>query len=326
MAADIVVKKTHEIDESLWQKIVSGFNESFGLNVNIDGLKTGWYISNPWGYAYHAMAMDENDELMAYNVFTPARYDNGLNVVVSGSTFVRPKYRKNVMLFAQLIKALRKRCTEDGFDLEVGVPNHNSIKYHCKINKVTMVGDLSYYILPINVSKTLGKSMPAIVDGCWKCLCQFHLFVNRVLSRLINPHERERKFSISTDDTFYSTRFANKEYKIVSDNRFKFVYRLCEEDGKQVAYLMDFREAGKKSYRALTHAIHYLVKSVPADAILYVGFMNFKQVLMLKAPKQMAPKRLPLTCYVLNKDNKLLQGDVSNLDNWNFSLMSFDVR
>lgn len=326
MATVIVVKKTYEIDAGLWQKIVSGFNESFGLNVNVDGLKNGWYISNPWGYAYHAMAMDENDELMAYNVFTPARYDNGLNVVVSGSTFVRPQYRKQVMLFAQLIKALRQRCSDDGFDLEVGVPNHNSINYHCKINKVTMVGDLSYYVLPIKLSKTLGKSMPAIVDSCWKFLCQLHVKSNRLLSRLFNPHERDRALSITTDETFYSTRFSNKEYITVNDDHFKFVYRLCDEEEKRVAYLMDFREGDKKSYRALTHAIHHIVKSTTVDAVLYVGFMHFKQALMMKAPKKMAPKRLPLTCYILNKDNKSLQVDVSNPDNWNFSLMSFDVR
>ena len=119
MAANIIVKRTHEISDELWAKIVDGFNESFGSKMTVDGFKRGWYVANPWGYAYHAMAIDEDGELMAYNVFTPAQYENNIKVVISGSTFVRKKYRKNVMLFSSLIKALRKQCQADGFDIEV---------------------------------------------------------------------------------------------------------------------------------------------------------------------------------------------------------------
>ena len=326
MATRIQIKRTNEIDDELWTKIVDGFNESFDLNLSAEGLKNGWYVANPWGYAYHAMAFDDDNELMAYNVFTPSQYENDIKVVVSGSTYVRPKYRKNVMLFAQLIKALRKRCADDGFDLEVGVPNHNSINYHCKVNKVQMVDDLSYYVLPVSLSKTAGKSLPGFVDALWRVYLKVHMALNVVLSRLFNGKERQRKFSVATDDVFYKTRFGGKDYKCVSQGESRFAYRMYDEDDKRVAYLMDCRIRGKKSYKALVDASRDIIKKEHPDAVLYVGFMHFPQCLMIKLPKRMAPQRLPLTCYVLNKEKETQFSDVANPDNWNFSLMSFDVR
>lgn len=326
MATNIIVKKTHEISDELWAQIVDGFNESFGLHATINGVKNGWYVANPWGYAYHAMAMDENDELMAYNVFTPAQYENGLTVVVSGSTFVRKKFRKNVMLFASLIKALRKRCLADGFDIEVGVPNHNSLDYHCKLNKVKMVKDLPYFVLPIVLSKTVGIKLPRLIDAIWSLLVRCHLAANVLWSCLFNGAEKDRKYAIATNDEFYRTRFQKNEYTSVVKGCYRFVYRMYSEDGKRVAYLMDFREEDKKSYKALVTASRYIRSHEQVDAILYVGFMHFKQCFMVKLPEKMAPKRLPLTCYVLNKENEQLYYDITDPDKWNFSLMSFDVR
>lgn len=326
MGETIVVKLTHEINEDVWHKIVDGFNESFGLNVTAEDLKNGWYVSNPWGYAYHAIAFDVDNELMAYNVFTPMQYEHDIKVVVSGSTFVRPKYRNKVMLFAQLIKALRQRCIEDGFDIEVGVPNHNSINYHCKVNKVKLVKDLSYYVLPVSLSKTMGKRLPGFADSLWKMFLGVHILVNLAFPIVFNGKERDRKYSVKTDQIFYDTRFKGKDYVLVLQGEYKFVYRIYNEEGKRVAYLMDCRANGVKSYKALVFASRFIMKTTNADAILYVGFMHFMQVLMVRLPKKMIPKRLPLACYVINKDRETEFDDISNPDNWNFSLMSFDVR
>ena len=326
MATRIIVKRTDEISDYLWKEIVDGFNESFGLNSSVDGFRTGWYIANPWGYAYHAIAFNEHDELMAYNVFTPAQYENGIKVVVSGSTFVRKRFRSNVMLFANLIKALRERCAEDGFDLEVGVPNHNSLKYHIMVNKVILVCDLSYYVLPICLSRTLGKSLPRLIDMLWNLVLKVHISFNQLLSRAVNSKEEPRKYSIATGDFFNKTRFGNPEYHCIKYDNCTFVFRNYNEEDKRVAYLMDFRIAGIKSYKALMIATRYILSNEDVDAILYIGFMHFKQWLMIKLPKRLVPKRLPLTCYVLNhRENELFQ-DIADPDNWNFSLMSFDVR
>lgn len=326
MGESVVIKLTHEIDGEVWQKVADGFNESFGLNVTVEHLLNGWYVSNPWGYAYHALIFDQNGELMAFNTFTPMRYENGLNVVVSGSTFVRKKFRKNVMLMAMMFNGLRKRVAEDGFDIQVGVPNHNSVKYALKINKERLIDDLSYYVLPISLSKTIGRSLPRIIDASWRCALHLHVAFNGVFSSLFDSKEEKRLFSCDVGDESFNKRFGSPEYKKVNLGTTRFSYRIYQEEGKLVAYLMDCRKNGMKSYRSLVQACRYIMRKESVDAILYVGFMHLMQGLLLKLPKKMVPKRLPLVYFLLNdREREKFQG-IADSKNWSFSLMSFDVR
>jgi hypothetical protein len=46
----------------------------------------------------------------------------------------------------------------------------------------------------------------------------------------------------------------------------------------------------------------------------------------MKVPKIKEPKKLPLTCDILDKNNVNLYSDMLNLKNWNFGLKNFDVR
>jgi len=326
MSPKIYVKLTHEISDGLWQKIVDGFNESFDSKVTVDGMRNGWYVSNPWGYAYHAVVMDENEELMAFNTFTPMRYENSINVVVSGSTFVRKKFRKNVMLMALMFKALRERVAQDGFDIQVGVPNHNSVRYALKVNKERLIGDLAYYVLPISLSKTLGKHLPGFVDALWRSVLGLHLAFNDLLSSVINTKEKKRYFSCDVSDESFNKRFDSQTYKKVVMDDSRFSYRVYQEDDKLVAYLMDCRNNGVKTYKSLVRACRYIKNKEKVDAILYVGFMHLMQCLLVKLPKIMEPKRLPLVYYILNGKDQEKYSGIEVADNWCFSLMSFDVR
>ena len=322
----ITIKLTHEIDNALWQQIVDGFNESFDAHVTAEHLKNGWYVQNPWGYAYHAIVTDDQGELMAFNSFTPMRYENDMNVLVSGSTFVRNKFRKNVMLMALMFNTLRERVVLDGFDFHVGVPNHNSLRYTMKINKEKLIDDLSYYVLPVSLSRTLGKHLPDFVDRLWRIMLGLHLFLNKVSSSLFNTKEKKRRFSCDVSEECYEARFNNPAYSRVKIGDTRFAYRVYHEDGKQVAYLMDCRDNGLKSYKSLVKACCHICSHEKVDAILYVGFMHLKQCLLVKLPRKMVPKRLPLVYYILNDHDDAKYNGIEVADNWCFSLMSFDVR
>ena len=64
----IKIYKTHEIDDNLWQEVAEGFNESFDMSITPQSLKTGFCISNQLGYAYHAIAIDdETGEIKGFN-------------------------------------------------------------------------------------------------------------------------------------------------------------------------------------------------------------------------------------------------------------------
>ena len=88
---------------------------------------------------------------------------------------------------------------------------------------------------------------------------------------------------------------------------------------------MDCRDNGVKTFKSLVRACRYIKKNEAVDAVLYVGFMHMKQSLLIRLPRKMVPKRLPLVYYIMD-DRNCKGKDIEDPENWSFSLMSFDVR
>lgn len=324
----IKVYKTFEIDDSLWQQIADGFNESFeGHNATIDTLKNGFAIRNQWGYAYHAVAFDDNTgDVMGFNTYTPNLYKNQIKVFIAGSTFVREKYRKDIFIFYDMISALKERGIEDGFQVGLGVPNHNSLDYSIKFLGATLIGFLDYYLLPRNVSKCLHKPWLSSINWLTRCMADLYVKLQILFSKIWNTVETESKYTLVVDDEYLKDRFADPCYLKYQEKSFLAYFRIFEEDGAKVAYLMDFRENGIRTKRALAQTVHYIIKSAHPDAILFVGLLRLKQHVLLRTPKRFIPKPLPLTYGYFKKSDKERFEDMKDINNWNFSLMNFDVR
>ena len=323
----IVVKKTHEISDELWEEISAGFREAFDRETTADNLKTGFCIRNQWGYAYHAIDYDdETHEIRGFNTYTPTLYKNNVKILVSGSTFVKEKYRKDIFVYFDMAKELKKKGYEDGFVMSVGVPNQNSFKYSLKFLKATFVGYLDYYILPRNVSRCLNKPILKPFDWLFRSLSWWHLHGQLLVSKMWNTEEEESKYGLVTDDEYYNVRFGDECYLKYADGMFRAYYRVVDENGAQIAYLLDFRENGKRTKHALAKAIHYILKHSHPDAILFVGFLKLSQHVLLKVPKRFVPKPLPMTCSIINKNDKEKYADMGDKKSWDFSLMNFDVR
>lgn len=324
----IKIFKTYEISDDLWEEIVEGFNESFeGYNITIETLKNGYYISNQLGYAYHAIDFDDaTGEIRGFNSYTPSFYKNGLNVFVSGTTFVRKKFRKDIFIFGDLLTALRKYAKEIGFQIEIGVPNHNSREYAKKFLKTIYVADLDYYILPIRISRCLNKSKLSFLDFFTRGFSILHIYFQNAISLFVNCKAKAAKYSLIDDEVFYEKRFRNKYYSKYQEGVFRAYYRLYKEDNAVVAYILDVREKQIVTSRAFARAVKYIIKNDKPDAIMYVGTLRFTQCCLFKVPKKLIPKPLPLTYYVLDKNNKEKYNDMSDMNNWDFSLMNFDVR
>jgi hypothetical protein len=147
-----------------------------------------------------------------------------------------------------------------------------------------------------------------------------------LLSFLFNSEEKEAKYSLVVNEEFYKVRFSNSIYqKYVESNYFAY-YHLVDEDGIKTAYVMDFREKDKRTKRALAKTVKHIVGKEQVDAILYVGFLRLSQHVLFKVPKKFVPKPLPLTYSVFDKSKKEDFSDMADKNNWDFSLMNFDVR
>lgn len=322
---DIKIYRTHEIPESLWEEIASGFQEAFNLPMTAQRMKSAFCVRNPLGYGYHAVAFSDDGELAGYNVFSPTFYHGGLKVVVGGSTFVRQKFRSNEFLFMQLVRELRKQAIADGYDIEVGVPNHNSRRFAEKILGLKYVCDLNYYLLPLRISKCLHRKSLRFLDPLSNLFCRLHLCLQKSFSWIANASEKEVKYCMQDDKESIKSRFQGP-YGHFLKGDMEAYYRISDEDGVKTAYLMDFREQGKRTRKALIQSVCYIIQTEHPDAILYVGLLRLKQCALFKVPKRFVPKTLPFTCCVLDKKKVDKYNDIYDSNNWNFSLMNFDVR
>ena len=327
----IRVYKTFEISDDLWAQIADGFNESFeGHSTTSQSLKESFYVRNQWGYAYHAVASEDNTgELIGFTTYTPNLYMDNLKILVSGSSFVRKKFRKDIFVFLDMINELKDKCSEEGFVVGLGVSNHNSLEYSLKFLGGILVGYLDYYILPVNISKCLRKKCIQPFNGISRFFAKMYLELMSITSMIHNAKEKQVKYALLSDEDYLNARFPASIYKKYEKGNCCAYFRIVEEteaNNVRTAYLLDFRENGVRTKKALTKAVRFIVKNEICDAVMFVGWLRLKQHVLIKVPKRFIPKPLPLTYGPLNKKDKKIYEDMSDMNNWNFSLMNFDVR
>ena len=328
---NIKVYKTSEISEEDWKQIANGFNICFDTQHSVDHLMN-FYVSTVFGYSYHAIAYTDDNKVMGYNSFIPTIYQyqgEKLLVGVSGGTFVLKEFRNNIFLFKDLMNALFEYCKSEGMVLKVGVPNKNSFRYTIKIIKSKLVGYLPYYILPVRAFTLLHVKKLNFLNVFSYIYCIVKIWLLDFFSRYIHVKAISRKLQICADKDFYRFRFIDtRKYIKYESRQYVGYYRICDENGVKVAYIMDFREKGERTFRSLLHLVKYIVKHTSkVDAVMFIGTLGFKQPLLLKVPWRLEPKHLPMTVNVLNKEsNEVLEKVVEDLKSWEFGLMNFDAR
>jgi len=322
----IDILKTFEISENQWREIAVGFKESFNLEVSEKTIKDGFFIKNRLGYGYHALAYSDEGKLMGYNVFSPVFYKNNIKCAVSGSTFVKKEYRSNLLIFRDMMLALRKAVIDDGFDIEVGVPNANSRQYASKILKCKYICDLNYYILPLHPLKCLKQNTNSFIESFFSFFFIIHVYIQWLSSYVLNYREKDAKYEMEDSEESLSARFKGNKYKLYIEGNIHAYYLICDENGINTAYIMDFREGEKRTSFSLAMITKHIISEEKVDAILFVGLLKLNQFTLIKVPKRFIPKKLALTYYVLNKKDNWKYEGIESPGNWKFSLMSFDVR
>jgi hypothetical protein len=325
----ITIYKTHEINEDKWLEIVDGFNKCFNTNKTIHGLKT-YYTSNCLGYSIHALAVDDiSDRIIGHNSIVPQIYvfQNQKEVLIglSGGTYVLKEFRKDIFIYFDMIKELRRFCVNEGFVMIFGVLNENSYKYALKFNEETLIGFLPYYVLPINPMQLANKARLNFLNIIFKPLLWLHLLVNLIITSFVNNKEVKTALELKIDDNFYMNRFNNERYFKHITFKYRSYYSIVNENGIRAAYLFDFRESDVRTTRSLTVSLVRILKHNP-DIIIFIGKLNFCQLSMIRLPEKFEPQKLPLTYTMLIKNLKEFEKKNIELSDINFGLINFDVR
>ncbi len=325
----IKVYKTFELTDAEWRKIIDGFNDSFSECQTVERMKVN-YSCSVLGYSYHALDLTEDGAIRGYNSIVPTQYlYQGKKIIVgiSGGTYVNKEFRKDVFIFKHLMDALFIYCRNEGMVMKVGVPNKNSFKYTLILNKAKMVGYLNYYILPVHFFNLILKKRLGFLNALSAILMKTHFYFISLLNYVYNSKGIVKPLEIICNNDFYNIRYKSRgRYFECKRGNLIGYYRVCEEEGKQVVYIMDFKENGRKSLKSLLFVTKQVfLREKGVDAIMYVGTMNLRQPLLFKVPHRMDPKPLPLTINVIS-DDETLEATALDFTSWDFSLQNFDVR
>ncbi len=320
----IQVLKTGELSEDQWKGITVGFNEAFEKNVSIDQFKK-YYASTITGYSYHAFATTPEGKIVGYNALIPMPYGEHI-FGYSGGTYILNNYRNDITLLKRLLSGLEKAGGEDGVGAILAVPNKNSLTYFTRIARFTPLDQLNYHILPIKLSKLVKKKYLRLFDILSYVLSIVVATLNYLVSIFINTKEPSKKYEIADDEIFFQKRFFQDHYNNVRNKSFNSYYRVVHEEGIKTAYIMEFRQKGIRSLRALAKIVFHILMYEKCDIIMFVGHLRMKQLLLLRVPKKLEPQKLNLVFKVNEAVNGLHNEIISKPENWNFSLINFDVR
>lgn len=326
--ARVVVKKTYDVTKSEWEQIAAGFNEEFDSEKTTQEL-IAFYSASFCGYSYHGLRFADSGELIGYSTVMPYKYSDREGpeflVGLSGGSFVKKSYRKDIFVLSDVYKALRASCKQDGFVVILGVPNQNAFQYLIKLLRFKFLYNLAYYVLPLSPKSLIKRDLPTAIRWIWKTLIRCYIKLIEFTAYIYNPIAKSSRFAVSFTEESFARRFSEK-YNTVIHGEYKFTYRLCEEKGLQTAYLFEFSRSGQRSLRALTQSVYHIASNDAVDLILFVGKLEMKQCLLFKIPQSLQPKILPLTIDVLVEKSHPSYESFIQPSLWDFGLLNLDVR
>ena len=322
---DIRICTTDQWSDKDWTTYLQSFNLVFQKDFDIPYFKHK-YLTSIDGYAYHSLLINYEQEIVGGCTIIPVNYKKNTEIVKIGQAvdvFIIEEYRTDPLMLRRMYLQLKKQLIVKGFKAVLAVPNNIAYPFWKNIVKWKDVGNLTYWALPVKFGNVIGK---------WRLLnilsagfCYFWLSINEFMIFFFNNTEKKSIYELNVNDEYRQSRFS-LEYTKVIHRDIIFYYRIYDEEGVKTAYLIDVRQNGSFTFKALFKGVSYLINKTNSDIILYIGLMKIFQTLLLKVPIKFEPKRLPLTCDILNNEDTEIFADMLEIKNWNFGLLNYDVR
>jgi hypothetical protein len=312
----MLLKKTNELSRAQVKEICELFETVFYKKMSYnDFLKK--FTQNIKGYSYHSILLNNKNEIVGCYSSIPYEYDyfgDKLLFGLSVDTMIKEEYRGNPFAFKRLAKNIYGKMKKDGISFVFGFPNDNVYLIRKKILGWKDIGRLNYYILPINVGaiKTKLKYLNFLSRS-------YAAFVNIFVSGKISSNDIYSKIKKSSIKDF---RY-NASYKIVELDQGHANYKIYDEDGVMVAYLIDVYPLSKWYLENAVKAI-YTKEFGNIDVIIYVGNIDFKVKNLIKVPKIYEPKNIYMSGAILNTEN--VDDRIFDLNAWEVNLSNYDVR
>lgn len=322
---EIKVCTTNEWNDKEWYTYQQSFNTVFEKDFNLNYFKHKYNTSLD-GHSYHALLLNNDQNVVGACSVIPFKYNKDLEIIKIGQAvdvFILEEFRTDPLMLRRMYFQLKTLLSVNAFIAVMAVPNALAYPYWKNIVKWKDVGDLNYWIFLIRVGNILKKW--SFLNKFSLTFSYFWLGFNAIMILIANNKEKHSLYELVTDEEFCINRYTKDHIKVIVRD-IVFFYKIYDEKGVKTAYLIDAKQNGRLTYKALFKGVNYINRKTNADMVLYVGSMKLFQTLMIKVPKRFEPKKLPLTCDILKKEDVETYASMLKLEHWNFGLLNYDVR
>jgi len=307
---------TNQLPGDLYTSLIESFNKAFGLQLTKEYFDN-YYLSTPLGESLHVLLEEDGIVAGVFTVMPMAYTVSGKHQLLglAVGTFILQEYRTDPLMLKRMFNKMKPHLLERNIEFIYAIPNDNVYKYWKAVVKWNDIAELDYYIHPVSATKLL----------------KFQMYpINKTISKLLNiltifRKNREYKISknikIVRDNYFNSARLKYSES--VEDSNIKINYRVHDEKGIKIAYILDYNP---RTIFALERGVKLLSdkKDSGIDLIAYIGLSDITPLNMLKLPKKLEPRKLYFSGIDLTSTNEGL--NFFDRTNWEIELYNFDVK
>jgi|GEM_PF-717618 hypothetical protein len=314
----IIFKTSDQLNESEQEQMRDLFLRIFNKKMTKDAFERKFFYT-PRGYSYHSLMLHGDVIVGAYSA-VPGRYKFfGKEQIFSlcVDTMIDSKYRGGGH-FVKMANLVHQGLISDGIPFIFGFPNEHFYPAQKRLLKYEDIGELDYYVLPVNIGSVVQKLKP--FSGLSRGFCRFAARLCRI------PSNSNAKYEIAKviDKQFERHRYDRSYSRIGLADGAECIYKIYEEEGRiRTLYIIDVvpLTAGSLA-RAVKQTCRTAVNDV--DIIIYVGKLPSRPSGLWKVPDSKKPRRIRMTGKILIPD--AIDGSIFNINNWRVNISDFDVR
>jgi hypothetical protein len=315
---EVLSKKTSELSYLEKQQICDLFLDVFGKTKSVMHFEQQ-FSNTCLGYSFHSYIVD-NGKVVGINSVIPYLYNfmGEKKIFALSVDTMTQKDHRSLPIFVKMARTVYSFAEKNGVCAIYGFPNHISYKIFKKMLKWQDIGELDFYMLPIRISAFTTHSI--VLDFVSNAIC---LCVNALVKRnVIFPGQSALKIEKINDDVFKKQRYS-ESHTVVKNEYFEYAYKQDVIKGARVVYLIDVAPFCKEALEQAVNQLYVKFKQ-EADAIIYIGKLNFSPRNIFRVPKKFEPKTVNMAGLVIN-NNCGITSDFFAMGNWNVNLSNMDV-
>jgi len=316
----IILRRTDELSSTEWEEYTLGFNKVFKKNFTQDYFKEK-YFGSSLGYSYHG-ALLHNGKIVGMFTVIPRQYIYSGQEVTIGlgcDAFILKEHRKDEFFLKEMADIVTTKYVSEGIYHFVSIPNQTAYPYWIYYGGWKDIGKLNYYIVPLRISKLIGKF--DFLD-CISLFIFKTLINTSVLFNLLSNKTIDKSVFLKRNKEYLKQRYPSDYLIRETDDKFSFVYRVYKEENIRTAYLID---CFPQTPRNIAIAVKQIIEETKGkvDIILFVGKIDNPPFFFPKVPEKKEPREQPFIGISFSGQSET---EFFIFDSWDVSLANFDNR